>query len=108
MYSIILLQISQPGSAAAADTLKASGNAAANAATTASKAAGPISTEVSIWDMILKGGPIMIPLAILSALAIYFIIERLIVVSKASRMERNFMLTIRDQVLNGNIDSARA
>ncbi len=55
----------------------------------------------------MKGGYIMVPLVILSILAIYFIVERMIIVSKASRLDANFMNNIKDSVLNGNLESAR-
>lgn len=49
----------------------------------------------------------MIPLVILLLLTLYFAVERLIVISKASRYDSNFMRNIRDYLLNGKIDSAR-
>lgn len=50
----------------------------------------------------------MIPLAILFAMAIFFFIERLLAIRKASKIEENFMSIIRDQVVSGNITSARS
>ncbi len=62
----------------------------------------------SVWGMLSKGGPLMIPLGILFALAIYFFIERLMVVRKAGKIDENFMSIIRDHVTNGNITAARS
>ncbi len=62
---------------------------------------------LSIIDLMLKGGIVMIPLAILSIVAIYIFIERYLAISRASREENNFMNNIRDFILNGRVDSAK-
>ena len=61
----------------------------------------------SLWDILLKGGVIMIPLAILFVGAIFFFIERLIAIRKAGRIEDNFMSIIRDHIITGNVAAAR-
>ncbi len=63
---------------------------------------------LSAWELMLKGGWIMIPLAILSVIAIYIFVERYISLNKASKEETNFMNNIRDFMHEGKIDSARA
>ncbi len=50
----------------------------------------------------------MIPLAILFALAVFFFIERLLVIRKAGKVEDNFMSIIRDHIINGNVTAARS
>jgi len=62
----------------------------------------------SVWGMLSKGGPLMIPLGILFALAVYFFIERLMVIRKAGKIDDNFMSIIRDHISNGNIAAARS
>ena len=62
----------------------------------------------SVMGLLVKGGVLMIPLAILFAMAIFFFIERLLAIRKASKIEENFMSIIRDQVVSGNITSARS
>lgn len=62
----------------------------------------------SVWTLLSKGGPLMIPLGILFALAIFFFIERLMAVKKASKIDNNFMSIIRDHIVNGNITAARS
>ena len=69
--------------------------------------AAPAKVE-SVIGMLSKGGPLMIPLGILFALAIYFFIERLLVIRKAGKIDENFMSIIRDHVTNGNITAARS
>lgn len=48
----------------------------------------------------------MIPLAILALISIYILIERSIVVFRASRTDESFMKRIRDYVHEGELDSA--
>ncbi len=62
----------------------------------------------NFFGMLSKGGPVMIPLGILFALAIYVFIERLLAVNKASRTDENFMSIIRDQITGGNVSAARS
>ncbi len=50
----------------------------------------------------------MIPLFILFALAVFFFIERLLVIRKAGKVDENFMSIIRDHITNGNIAAARS
>jgi biopolymer transport protein ExbB len=71
-------------------------------------AAATIAKTESVWSLLSKGGPLMIPLGILFALAVYFFIERLLVIKKASQVDDNFMSIIRDHVVNGNITAARS
>lgn len=68
----------------------------------------PPQEPLSVLDMAMKGGIIMIPLLILSFIAIYIFIERLLAISRAGREDKNFMNNIRDYILNGKIDSAKA
>ena len=62
----------------------------------------------SLWDILLRGGPLMIPLALLLVLAIFFFIERLMAINKASKVDENFMNIIRDNIVSGNVTAARS
>jgi biopolymer transport protein ExbB len=68
---------------------------------------GPTETVTTPLQMLTEGGWVMIPMVVFLLIAIFFTIERLIVISKAGRVDRNFSLNIRDYLLNGKIDSAR-
>jgi biopolymer transport protein ExbB len=68
----------------------------------------PSSESINLINLTMKGGPIMIPLALLSIIAVYLTIERFLTLKKASKLEANFMANIKDLVLNGNIKGARA
>lgn len=72
---------------------------------TAAKATGEVE---SVWSLLSKGGPLMIPLGILFALAVFFFIERLLAVKKASKIDENFMRIIRDHIITGNVAAARS
>ena len=62
----------------------------------------------SLFSLLVKGGILMIPLAIFLAMAIFFFIERLIAIRKASKIDDNFMNIIRDHIINGNVTAARS
>lgn len=61
---------------------------------------------LSFWEMAINGGWLMIPLAILSILAIYIFIERYIVIRKASKEAPYFMDRIREYLADGKKDAA--
>lgn len=63
-------------------------------------------TKLSLISLIIKGGPIMIPLAILLLVSIYILIERLLVIGKASRKNDSLVTGIKEMVHNGNISGA--
>lgn len=69
--------------------------------------AAPEVVEMNYLDMAMKGGPaIMIPLLILSIIAVYIFIERLVVIHKASKEDKDFMNRIKDYITEGQIESA--
>lgn len=70
-------------------------------------AGGAIQESESLWSLLGKGGPLMIPLFLLFAAAVFFFIERLLVIRKAGKVDENFMSIIRDNIVTGNIAAAR-
>ena len=62
----------------------------------------------NLWEVLVSGGVIMIPLGILFLGALYFFIERLIAINRASKLDNNFMRIIRDHIVNGNVTAARS
>ena len=94
----VLLQIQATG-AAAADTLNQVADSAIQAA--------PQTVEMSYWEMAKKGGPfIMIPMLIMSFIAVYIFIERWVAIKKASKEDTTFMDRIKDYIMDGKLDSA--
>lgn len=77
---------------------------------TALTAAAPVKTEqsISLLELVVKGGPIMIPLGLLSVAAIYIFFERFFTVKKFSKIDNNFINQIKDFVHHGNIDAAKS
>lgn len=61
---------------------------------------------LSLWQLTLDGGYIMIPLAILLLVSIYIFVERYIVINRASKEDPTFMQRIKDYIHEGEIESA--
>ncbi len=59
-------------------------------------------------EMAMKGGWIMIPLALLSIVSVYIFFERFVAIKKATNEDDGFMNKIKDYIHDGKIDSAIA
>ena len=68
----------------------------------------PVSEEarMNLWDMAMKGGWIMLVLALLSVVCFYIFFERMAVIRKAGKDDPLFMERIRDYIRTGEIKSA--
>ena len=66
----------------------------------------PDEIKLSVLELAIKGGWVMLPIILFSLIAIYIFIERFIVIRKASKEEHNFMNNIRDFMHDGRIESA--
>ena len=62
--------------------------------------------EVSLWNLCLQGGLIMIPLALLALICLYIFIERMLVITRANHQDPTFMNRIKDYIHEGEIESA--
>ena len=71
---------------------------------------GAEATELTLnfVDLAFKGGWIMIPIFVLSVIAIYIFGERYFAIRKATKEDVNFMNKIRDYIHEGKVDSALA
>lgn len=58
--------------------------------------------SMSLWEMALKGGWLMLPIFLLSVLAIYIICERFTAIRKAEKADRNLTAAIIAQLNRGN------
>jgi biopolymer transport protein ExbB len=65
-------------------------------------------TPSSLYDLVVRGGWIMIPLGIMLLMAVYVFVERLIAIRQVSRIDQNFMNIIRDHIVSGNVTAARS
>ncbi len=70
----------------------------------------PTETSFSLIEVVVKGGPIGMVIAavllVLSAFAVYILIERHLTIKRAGEVDESFMNQIRMSVKNGNIDAA--
>ncbi len=66
----------------------------------------PTEAEINVINLAFKGGWIMAVLLVLSIIAGYFIIQRMIVIRRAGKVDTTFMNRIKDYVHDGKIDSA--
>lgn len=62
---------------------------------------------LSYWELAFKGGPVMIPIIILSLIAVYIFIERYFVIRKLTNEDVNFINKIKDFIHDGKIESAQ-
>lgn len=79
--------------------------AATNAASTLVPAA---EQKLSLFELIMKGGWVMIPIAILSIIGVYIFVERYLTIRKASKDETQLLSRIRENVSAGKLDTAMA
>jgi len=77
------------------------------AADTLGTAAGN-TEQLSYFDLAVKGGWVMIPIAVLSIVAVYIFIERYMAIRSASKIDVNFMNRIKDYIHDGKIEAAMA
>ena len=61
---------------------------------------------LSLWSLVMDGGYIMIPLALMLIVSIYIFVERCLAISRASKEDSSFMGRIRDYVHEGDLESA--
>lgn len=66
-----------------------------------------VDQSVSVIDLAMAGGPLMIPIVLSSFVAIYIFVERLRTVNKANESPDAFMGKIKELVLKGDIVSAK-
>ena len=92
MFSFLL----QAAPALAADSAATAANAAANAA-----------PGLSLIDLLLKGGWIMIPILLLSVISFYIIIERYLAIRSAGGDPDSFMSGIRALMVKGDLQGAK-
>ena len=87
----LLLQITTDGAEAAA----------------AAEEVVPTMETLSVFELIANGGwYIMLPLGVLSVIAVYIFIERFLAIQKASKEDPQFMNQIKDFIHEGKIDAA--
>lgn len=69
-------------------------------------AAPPPAESLSLLDILMRGGWVMLPIALLSVLSIYLFVERLLVLKRAKTDPQRFMQHVGNYVRTGDISGA--
>lgn len=77
-----------------------------NVADTLSTADSAGEVRLSLFELAFKGGWVMIPIILLSIMAVYIFFDRYFAIKKASKGDINFMNRIKDYIHDGKIESA--
>lgn len=64
--------------------------------------------EETFLSVAMKGGWVMLPIILLSIVAVYIFFERYYAIKKAQNIDMNFMNRIRDYIMDGKIDAAKS
>jgi biopolymer transport protein ExbB len=64
--------------------------------------------KLTLLDLAIKGGWVMIPIVLLSLVGAYIFIERFYVIRRATKEDTNFMNRIKDYIHDGKVDAAMA
>lgn len=83
-------------------------NVMADSASVATQAGAEVAQSISVFGLLTKGGIVMIPLLILSVIAIAFIIERWMYINKHSTIDDKLVTNVLDKLYSGNIQNAEA
>ena len=67
----------------------------------------PTEIRMSLWELAVQGGWIMLILGIFSMIAVYIFIERFATISKAAKKDDFFMDTIRNYMIDGKLNEAK-
>ncbi|MFI5164944.1 MAG: MotA/TolQ/ExbB proton channel family protein, partial [Bacteroidia bacterium] len=102
MLNSILLQIVTAPTGAGDSASKA-----ANAVNNAMPVMAPARDTLSLFELLMKGGPMMIPIGILFLMAVYFFFERLLTISRTGKADENFINNLKDMLSTGNIEGAK-
>jgi biopolymer transport protein ExbB len=68
--------------------------------------AQPGEIKMPLFDLAVKGGILMIPIALLLLVAVYIFFERLYAIKQATKVDPNFIDRIKDYIHEGKIEPA--
>ena len=69
---------------------------------------GAEALKMPFFEVAQKGGWLMLPIVLLSMLAVYIFFERFFAINKAAKLDINFMNRIKDYIHESKLDSALA
>ncbi|KEQ29708.1 biopolymer transporter ExbB [Pedobacter antarcticus 4BY] len=84
------------------------GNQLADTAHVVNQVVTGAAQELHFFDLLIKGGWVMIPLAILAFTGLVIFVERYLTIRKASKQETNLMLQIKQYIHEGRLENAIA
>ncbi|MFI5221210.1 MAG: MotA/TolQ/ExbB proton channel family protein [Bacteroidia bacterium] len=61
---------------------------------------------LSVFSLVVKGGPIMIPILLLSLISVFLFVERLLFINKASKIDKNLVNNVKDMLIREDIKGA--
>ncbi|MCQ2288702.1 MAG: MotA/TolQ/ExbB proton channel family protein [Muribaculaceae bacterium] len=88
------------------ETVSSTAPQAAEAASQAAQAAAPAVQELSVWNLTMAGGWLMIPLALLAIVSIYIFFERLMAINAATRESGDFLEQVKRLIKRGDVENA--
>ena len=69
--------------------------------------AGAPQNSINLFSLIMQGGWVMIPLFVLSFIALFIIIERFMLIRQASKDTGDFMARVKKAILEGDVKGAK-
>jgi len=72
------------------------------------QAVTPPSEELSIFELIMKGGAVMVPILLLSVITLYIAVERYLYIRSVTKGRKDLMMHIKRYLLAADIKGARA
>lgn len=75
---------------------------------TAAAAAAPAVEKISLFNLLMEGGALMIPLLLCSIIMVYVFIERLLAIRKAAATDPTLMVRIQQAIETNNLPAATA
>lgn len=78
-----------------------------NVATDTTAVAQSGDEAVSLLELLLQGGFMMIPIILLSIVAVYIFIERMLTINRATKTPPHFMSQVKDRVQQGDVSGAQ-
>ena len=108
LINSILALVQSDAAAQVADTVSNVADSAAQALNNAATgdAAPSVVNDLSVWDLTLAGGWLMVPLALLRVVSVYIFFERFFAITSASHEDKSFMDRIKEYIHSGEIDKA--
>jgi len=70
------------------------------------KAVQPDGMVTGFFDMAIKGGPLMIPIVLLSFVAVFIFFDRYMAIRKAGKVDSRLMDRVRKYVMEGKVEMA--